>query len=315
MAKSNIKQTFYALLLLTCLFITGCGTSADSAPETEVFWSSDPDTASSSLSETTAPTDSETDQLPPAAEESEAFDLPPMVMVNDILYQFSGSLSDDALRCGMMDGQITSEVDGSEIPFENNQSNFGTGYGYQYAAENGLEIYMPYGNPDEMHWLQFEPKNSGIQNTILLTSAPALCLTDPLSSQINSFEIRSGNYSWNYQDGEEMCSLIACGVHPLDAALNAQDITLKLPHYQNQDTVTYTYSCEVSPDRMIIRKWNSSDIGSTDAQEVSVTTLESPSSLVELEPGFVYEFTLEWKEENLERNGFYGNASYAFITE
>ena len=35
-------------------------------------------------------------------------------------------------RCGNMDGEITSTVDGTEIPTEDNQSNFGSGFGYQY---------------------------------------------------------------------------------------------------------------------------------------------------------------------------------------
>lgn len=46
-------------------------------------------------------------------------------------------------RCGVMDGEITSEVDGSEKPTKDNQSNFGTGYGYQYGSQEGIiEINM-----------------------------------------------------------------------------------------------------------------------------------------------------------------------------
>lgn len=42
-----------------------------------------------------------------------------------------------------MDGEITSEVDGSEKPTKDNQSNFGTGYGYQYGSQEGIiEINM-----------------------------------------------------------------------------------------------------------------------------------------------------------------------------
>ena len=42
-----------------------------------------------------------------------------------------------------MDGEITSAVDGSEKPTKDNQSNFGTGYSYQYGATEGtIEIYM-----------------------------------------------------------------------------------------------------------------------------------------------------------------------------
>ena len=49
----------------------------------------------------------------------------------------------DIHKCGTPDGEITSAVKGSERPTENNQSNFGTGYGYQYGVTEGtIEIYM-----------------------------------------------------------------------------------------------------------------------------------------------------------------------------
>lgn len=64
-----------------------------------------------------------------------------MVMVNGKLYQDTGRKSTDTLRCGVMDGSIDSEVGEGEIPTVNNQSNFGTGYGYQYGRDEGtIEI-------------------------------------------------------------------------------------------------------------------------------------------------------------------------------
>jgi hypothetical protein len=40
-----------------------------------------------------------------------------------------------------MDGSITSKCDDYEIPTENNQSNFGTGYGIQYGrVESEIEV-------------------------------------------------------------------------------------------------------------------------------------------------------------------------------
>lgn len=40
-----------------------------------------------------------------------------------------------------MEGTITSEVDGSESPTEDDQSNFGTGYGYRAGLHDGtLEV-------------------------------------------------------------------------------------------------------------------------------------------------------------------------------
>lgn len=61
----------------------------------------------------------------------------PMVMIDGVLYYDTGRLSTVSARCGNMDGEITSAVDCSEIPTENNQSNFGTGYGYQIGPMEG----------------------------------------------------------------------------------------------------------------------------------------------------------------------------------
>ncbi len=66
----------------------------------------------------------------------------PMVKVNNKLYYDTGRESTVSGRCGNMDGEITSTVDGTEIPMENNQSNFGSGFGYQYGADDTIEIYM-----------------------------------------------------------------------------------------------------------------------------------------------------------------------------
>ena len=66
----------------------------------------------------------------------------PMVRVNGKLYYDTGKESTISGRCGNMDGEITSTVDGTEIPMEDNQSNFGSGFGYQYGADDTIEIYM-----------------------------------------------------------------------------------------------------------------------------------------------------------------------------
>jgi hypothetical protein len=69
-------------------------------------------------------------------------DLIPMVMVNGEIYMDTGHESTVEARCGMMDGQITSTVDGTKQPTKDNESNFGTGYSYQYGTEGTIEIYM-----------------------------------------------------------------------------------------------------------------------------------------------------------------------------
>lgn len=83
--------------------------------------------------------DSQSDQ----SSQQETWDLIPMVMIDGKLYLDTGQESTAEGRCGVMDGEIISEVDGSEEPTEDNQSNFGTGYEYQYGSMEGtVEIYM-----------------------------------------------------------------------------------------------------------------------------------------------------------------------------
>lgn len=76
----------------------------------------------------------------PAQMEPE-YDYPSCVMVDDILYKDTGYI-DSMSSCGTMDGEITSSVDSSELPSENNQSNFGTGYEYQRSMEGYLTVVI-----------------------------------------------------------------------------------------------------------------------------------------------------------------------------
>lgn len=63
----------------------------------------------------------------------------PMVRVKGENYFDSGYIS-SAARCGVSDGQIRSSVDGSQLPEEEDQSNFGSGYNYQFCGEEGILV-------------------------------------------------------------------------------------------------------------------------------------------------------------------------------
>lgn len=64
-------------------------------------------------------------------------------MVDGILYLDTGRTSTVKFSCGNMDWEITSQVPQSQKPTIDDRSNFGTGYGYQYGAEEGtIEIYI-----------------------------------------------------------------------------------------------------------------------------------------------------------------------------
>ena len=76
-------------------------------------------------------------------EENEEIALIPMVMVDGVLYIDTGYNNSEIRKCGTPDGEITSQVKSSKKPYQNNQSNFGTGYEYQYGATEGtIDICM-----------------------------------------------------------------------------------------------------------------------------------------------------------------------------
>lgn len=151
------------------------------------------------------------------------------------------------------------------------------------------------------------------EEAVLLTSAPEIILSDSLSSTFNEFKVQSGNYIWNYSVGNEMAGEEACGFHPLDTQLEKAD-KLKLSAYQNMEEVSYLFSCVVQPDRVTVREWDIAKLGDTEA-EADAEIVYEDAVLLKLKPDKVYQLVAVWDETNLETNGFYGEASYAFITE
>ena len=69
-------------------------------------------------------------------------DLAPMVMIDGFVYVDIGEESTRTERNDGFDGEITSTVTQNQKPTENDQSNFGTGYGYQYGPNGTIEILM-----------------------------------------------------------------------------------------------------------------------------------------------------------------------------
>ena len=71
------------------------------------------------------------------------------IMIDGVLYQCTEEVITEA-RCGVMDGMITSEVSRNQMPTIDDQSNFGTGYEYQLAGENCIDVVM------DGKWIRFE---------------------------------------------------------------------------------------------------------------------------------------------------------------
>ncbi len=76
-----------------------------------------------------------------------------IIKVNDEYYYSNGEESEIYGRCGVMDGKITSTVEQTEFPEKNNQSNFGTDYGYQYI-NNTIEVNL------DGKWIVFQKDKS-----------------------------------------------------------------------------------------------------------------------------------------------------------
>ena len=157
----RIKQ-FAAVLVMMCgLTLAGCANTEDIMPEASAFPERNDAGTEDDISIlpeiVNAGTGDGTSELPEimneAAEDGESDpteimdshvsdEVVPMVMVGGKVYYATGEESTIQYRCGMMDGEITSTVGSQEIPAENNQSNFGSGYGYQYGLEGTIEVRM-----------------------------------------------------------------------------------------------------------------------------------------------------------------------------
>lgn len=64
------------------------------------------------------------------------------VFVCDRLYISTETESTVKGRCGNMDGEITHSVPENEVPSQNGESNFGTGYFYQISGKNTVDVFI-----------------------------------------------------------------------------------------------------------------------------------------------------------------------------
>lgn len=151
------------------------------------------------------------------------------------------------------------------------------------------------------------------QAAVILYDAPELYLTDPLSSQVNSFGVRSGSYQWNYGEEGEFIGEIACGLHPLEMRLDELS-ALNVPDYNHMDAVPYIVYCDVKPDRIVVNQWPVSVHGSAES-EPETTGVYEDATMIDLKKDKIYEITAEWSRDEMDARGFYGTASYTFYTE
>lgn len=190
-----MKKLFLLVLSISImLLMSACGKQMVSSDEQ----TSEPTTVEAEATSETIEVASEMETTDSELSSSEIpGDRIPMVMVDGFLYYDTGKESTLEGRCGMMDGEITSSVDASEIPTEDNQSNFGTGFGYQYGINNSIEIQMEDGT-----WFVFQREGTeyvepteNAENTDITDNT----ITEPLF-------IRMENPSWEYYTAESVVS-------------------------------------------------------------------------------------------------------------
>ncbi len=251
----------------------------------------------------------------PIEEESEQWDFPPMVMVDGELYLDTGYPSTITARCGTPDGTITSSVDGSERPTENDQSNFGTGYEYQRTGEGQIELLLNgkwrvFATEEVRKQLQF-PTPPGEESGETLTSPPNLTLI----VGEETFEALTGTSSWWYDNGDGTQTAIeADSPHPLTMRelmpvlpADAERLTLDFPTLPDVITAAFIVSdpSEEKPD---------AHLEECEVKHLCISTDKGcfDQFILELSSGSkIYEIVAEWMR--LPDCG--GTVRYSFRTE
>ena len=130
-----MKRTWFIAVTIGIAVLTGCGKASGNGEK-----ATGSDTVQAANAEQSDAADGEKEQ-PAKTEENNPTAYPPCVMVGGIVYQDTGFHS-SMIGCGTMDGKITSAVDSTELPSQDNQSNFGTGYDYQRSVENQIIVVI-----------------------------------------------------------------------------------------------------------------------------------------------------------------------------
>ena len=109
-------------------------------------------------------------------------------MIDDIVYQDTGYAS-SMIGCGTMDGEIESTVDGTQLPKENNQSNFGTGYQYQRVDENNVIVMI---DDEKRIFTNMEDKDSSIPMQVMNFTAKVEEIMENGSLRVSYISVGEG---------------------------------------------------------------------------------------------------------------------------
>lgn len=146
-----------------------------------------------------------------------------MIKVRDQVYISTDTVV-NVLRCGVMDGEIDSTVENGVLPEKNNQSNFGTGYGYQIRSADIVDVYI------EGEWIMFTPVDRQIyidlewepETEETEEEVPLLTVTSDKYTEA-AYEMFASSMTWS-----EHGWLCGCG---LDPATSLPEVADELPEF------------------------------------------------------------------------------------
>ena len=175
------RQRYILMIMIISLFaLIGCGKITDNRNNT---------------TDGVLPTQSKnigTEQMTADDEKSGSenvvYDYPPCVMIDNILYQDTGYVS-SMIGCGNMDGEIESTVDGTHLPTENIQSNFGTGYQYQRGDENHVVVMI---DDEKRIFRNMEAKDRSIPKQVMNFTAKVKEITENGALQVSYISVAEG---------------------------------------------------------------------------------------------------------------------------
>lgn len=214
-----------------------------------------------------------------------------MIKVKDQVY-ISTNTAVAILRCGVMDGKIESTVENGVLPTQNNQSNFGTGYGYQIRSANIVDVYI------DGEWIMFTPVDCEIN--IDLEWKPeeeeATLMTVTSDRQTtNAYEMFASSYTWG-----EHGWLCACGTEPNSSL---QQIAEELPEVTYADDFSFKLRGNAELCELMI-------------YDRDFKRMEGVAELADLQPGKYYVcYRVEEKGRFIEKEEQYELTTYYCVFE
>ena len=162
-----------------------------------------------------------------------------------------------------------------------------------------------------------------------LTRPPEITLT-AFVKEAGEITLQTGSYNWNYRiSREEESGGVADAPSPLDETYPWEMMVLPASA-SGEEEYQFSFEWIVKeledktdeinwPDELMLISYDEADIGNMEAEAVETLTytredVEGENFMLPLHSGRVYDLVLTWSEEDYDKDGFYGTASYVFRT-